>query len=283
LFKLKHHHNAGKFLAAAEPFLMQAEIQHCVLLSAPLRMRDKPSKNDTGTYFATIEQSGETIAAAFCPPRKWLNLTCIPHGGIALLVEDMRLHQATPEFVVADAESAQQFAQAWSKANDIKFSQDYSLRIYQLERVTPPRATPGTLRLGEMQDQKLVGEWSEAFDIDVDYGDASAIRELMLSALNEKRLYLWDDGGPVSMLARNAPTLNSERVSVVYTPPKLRGKGYGAAANAALAQIILNSGKRYACLFADMNNAISNKMYVNIGYQPVCDVARYKFLAAATS
>lgn len=248
------------------------------MLSAPLRMRDKPSKDDVGTYFATIEQNGVTIAAAYCPPRKWLHLTPIPPEAIALLVEDMCRHQATPEFVVADAQSAQQFAQGWSKANDIKVNQDYGLRIYQLERVMPPRATPGMLRLGEAKDEKLVGDWSVAFDTEVDYGDASAIKGLMLAALDEQRLYLWDDGGPVSMLARNAPTANSERVSVVYTPPNLRGKGYGAAANAALAQIILDSGKRYACLFADTNNAISNKMYLNIGYEAVCDMHRYKFL-----
>jgi predicted GNAT family acetyltransferase len=279
LLTLKHHNSASEFLTAAQPLLMQAEIQHCVMLSAPLRMRDKPNKHDVGSYFATIEQNGKTIAAAFCPPRKWLNLTALPRDAITLLVEDMRLHQAMPELVVAHAETASQFAQTWSKANGISYSEDYGLRIYQLERVIPPRTTSGALRLGEIKDEKLVAEWSEAFDDEVDFGDASAIKGLMLTALQEQRLYLWDDGGPVSMLARNAPTQNSDRVSVVYTPPELRGKGYGAAANAALAQIILDSGKRYACLFADINNPVSNKMYLKIGYEVVCDVARYKFLA----
>jgi GNAT superfamily N-acetyltransferase len=278
LLKLKYHTSAGEFLAKAEKFLLQAEIANCVMLSAPLRMRDKPNKNDAGSYFATIEQNDTVIAAAFCPPRKWLNLSRLPIDAIDLLVESMRLHRAAPEFVVADAESAMHFAQAWANANALHYVEDYGLRIYQLERVMPPRPTPGSLRLGEMKDEQLVAEWSEAFDAEVDYGDSTAIKGLMLTALQEHRLYFWDDGGPVSMLARNAPTPNSERVSVVYTPPELRGKGYGAAANAALAQIILDSGKRYACLFADINNAISNKMYVKIGYEVVCDVARYKFL-----
>lgn len=277
--KLNHHKNAAAFLLDAQDFLLQAEITHCVMLSAPMRMRDKPSKNDSGTYFATFEQNGNVIAAAFCPARKWLNLTPLPSAAIALLVEDMRQQNAAPELVVADATTAQIFAQAWAEANNIEYSQDYGFRMYQLERVIPPRATPGALRLGEMKDEKLVGDWSAAFDTEVDFGDASAIKGLMLMALQEHRLYLWDDDGPVSMLARNAPTPNSERVSVVYTPPELRGKGYGAAANAALAQIILDSGKRYACLFADINNAISNKMYLNIGYEAVCDMHRYKFLA----
>jgi uncharacterized protein len=277
--KLNHHKNAAAFLLDAQDFLLQAEITHCVMLSAPMRMRDKPSKNDSGTYFATFEQNGNVIAAAFCPPRKWLNLTPLPSAAIALLVEDMRRQNAAPELVVADATTAQIFAQAWAEANNIEYSEDYGFRMYQLERVIPPRTIPGALRLGEMKDEKLVGDWSAAFDTEVDFGDASAIKGLMLMALQEHRLYLWDDDGPVSMLARNAPTPNSERVSVVYTPPELRGKGYGAAANAALAQIILDSGKRYACLFADINNAISNKMYLNIGYEAVCDMHRYKFLA----
>ena len=276
--KLTHQKDAAAFLLAAQDFLLQAEVANCVLLSAPTRMRAKPGKNDSGSYFTTIEQNGKVIAAAFCPPRKWLNLTPLPFDAIALLVEDMRLHQAMPELVVADAETARRFAQAWAKANDIQYVEDYGLRMYQLERVIPPRPTAGALRLGDMKDEVLVGNWSAAFDVEVDFGDASAIQVLMLTALQEQRLYLWDDGGPVSMLARNAPTQNSERVSVVYTPPELRGKGYAAAANAALAQLIIDSGKRYVCLFADIRNTISNKMYVKIGYEVVCDMARYKFL-----
>ncbi len=276
--KLISYNDAKDFLTAAEVFLLKDEIARCVMLSAPTRMRDKPNKKDEGTYFATLEQNGKTIAAAFCPPRNWLNLTPLPESAVELLVEDMQQHQVKPELVVADATTALSFAQAWSKANDIQYSQDYGLRMYQLERVIPLRATPGSLRLGEAKDAKRVAEWSAAFDAEVAFGDASAITGLMLMALQEQRLYLWDDGGPVSMLARNAPTPNSERVSVVYTPPHKRSKGYGAAANAALAQIILDSGKRYACLFADINNAISNKMYLNIGYEVVCDLERYKFL-----
>ncbi len=276
--KLVHHQNAASFLEAAQDFLMQAEVKNCVMLSAPMRMRDKPSKNDSGTYFASVEQNGKLIAAAFCPPRKWLNLTPFPGAAIPLLVDDMLRHQAEPELVVADAATAQIFAQAWATARGIEYRQDYGFRMYQLERVIAPRTPPGALRLGEMKDEKRVEDWSAAFDTEVDFGDASAIKVLMLTALREQRLYFWDDNGPVSMLARNATTPNSERVSVVYTPPELRGKGYGAAANAALAQIILDSGRRYACLFADINNAVSNKMYVKIGYEAVCDVGRYKFL-----
>ena len=111
LFKLKHHNTAAEFLSNAGTFLMRAEIQHCVLLSAPARMRDKPGKNDSGSYFATIEQNGNVVAAAFCPPRNWLNLTSLPIEAIELLANDMRRHEATPEFVVADAETALLFAQ----------------------------------------------------------------------------------------------------------------------------------------------------------------------------
>jgi uncharacterized protein len=275
--KLIVHQDAKHFLLTAQTFLMQAEIAHCVMLGSTIRMRDKPSNKDDGSYFASIEQNGKTLAAIMYAPNRPLNLTPMQPEMIELLANDLHQRHLAPENLSADEATASAFAHRWGELNNVDSIKDYGLRIYQLQNVTPPRSTSGSLRPGNSADAKTAATWAEAFDAEVDFGDAQGIRDMVLIALSENRLYFWDDGGAVSMLLRNAPTPNSERVSVVYTPPECRGKGYGAAANAALAQIILDSGKRYACLFADVNNPVSNKMYLKIGYEVVCDVARYKF------
>ena len=39
----------------------------------------------------------------------------------------------------------------------------------------------------------------------------------------------------------------------------------------------LESGCRFCCLYTDLANPTSNKIYVDIGYQPVCDSVEYAF------
>jgi uncharacterized protein len=281
LLKLIFHTSAAEFLDTSGAFLLRNEIANCVMLGSALRIRDKVGKHGTGTYFASMQSNGETCAVAFFSPTRPLQLTSMSPAMLELLIYDMRQRNLTPSEISSDAQTAREFAVRWSEINKLEYIEDHTFRVYQLQKLIPPKAVVGRLRVASPADVKLVAEWAEAFDTEVEFGDAPGIRDLVLLALQEQRMYVWDVGGPVCMLMRNAPTPNAERVSVVYTPPEQRGKGYGAAANAALAQIILDSGKRYACLFSEVRNPISNKMYVNIGYEVVCDVYRYKFLVPA--
>jgi uncharacterized protein len=63
----------------------------------------------------------------------------------------------------------------------------------------------------------------------------------------------------------------------VYTPPDLRGRGYGSAVTAHATQEQLAAGRDYCFLYTDLANPTSNKIYMNIGYERVCDSAEYAF------
>jgi predicted GNAT family acetyltransferase len=71
-------------------------------------------------------------------------------------------------------------------------------------------------------------------------------------------LFLWDDGTPRAMAARNRPTPNGECVSYVYTPPEHRNHGFASAVVARLSQKILDDGKSFCTLFTDLSNPTSN-------------------------
>ncbi len=278
--KLAIHKTAQDFLTVAQDFLLAHEVENCVMLGSACRMIAKPRKSDSDsdTYFATVALGGEVVAAVQWQPPHNIFLTGAPVAAIELIASDMAQHHFSPTGITAPPMEADAFVKCWRERKIFEIKQDYGFRIYRLEKVIPPRPRSGSLRLATTKDETLAAEWAEAFDTDVDYGNPAELKKIVQTALEENRLYFWQDQQPVSFLFRNAPTPNSERVSVVYTPPELRGKGYGSAANAALAQIILDSGKRYACLFADVTNAVSNKMYLNIGYEVVSDVHRYKFI-----
>jgi predicted GNAT family acetyltransferase len=90
-------------------------------------------------------------------------------------------------------------------------------------------------------------------------------------------LYFWDDGRPVAMCASPGGAPSGARISLVYTPPDLRRRGYATAAVSALTRRLLFGGSRYCCLYTDLANPTSNNVYRRIGYRPVCDIDEYSF------
>jgi len=91
-------------------------------------------------------------------------------------------------------------------------------------------------------------------------------------------MFIWDtDNRPVSTATLMGPTPNGIRISLVYTPPEFRGRGYASACVAALTQRMLDSGKQFCFLYSDLANPTSNKIYRAIGYETVCDNVQILF------
>jgi uncharacterized protein len=57
----------------------------------------------------------------------------------------------------------------------------------------------------------------------------------------------------------------------------LRNRGYAASCVATLTKLMLDSGKKFCCLYTDLANPTSNSIYQKIGYQPICDVQDWVF------
>jgi hypothetical protein len=49
---------------------------------------------------------------------------------------------------------------------------------------------------------------------------------------------------------------------------------------ARLCRDLLESGRRFCFLFTDRRNATSNRLYVRLGYEPVCDMQEVRFSEA---
>ena len=69
------------------------------------------------------------------------------------------------------------------------------------------------------------------------------------------------------------PSYGVSRLGPVYTPPEHRGRGYASSAVAEVSRLILADGAR-ACLFTDQANPTSNRIYQQLGYRAVVDMAQ---------
>jgi predicted GNAT family acetyltransferase len=145
--------------------------------------------------------------------------------------------------------------------------------------VTPPaRPGRGTVRAAGEADADRLVPWAEAFLRDVDMPKGrDECAGMMAERIREQRLFVWCDPEPVSMAGWAGRTPNGVRVNFVYTPPECRGRGYASACVAALSQHLLDSGRKFCCLFTDLANPTSNKIYQAIGYRRVCDFRYVRF------
>jgi predicted GNAT family acetyltransferase len=98
--------------------------------------------------------------------------------------------------------------------------------------------------------------------------------EALRQAVESGGCWLWlDDGAEPRSLAVRRPAVNGvSRIGPVYTPPRSRGHGFGSAATATAAATrgVLAEGA-VACLFTDLGNSTSNRIYQALGYLPVLD------------
>ncbi len=170
-------------------------------------------------------------------------------------------------------------ADLWCASHNTSFQLGMSQRIYQLTYVTPPvPPAPGSLRPAGPEDVNLVSEWVGAFTAEAG-ANVGAIRSYVEKGIAQKAIYLWDDKGPTSMARWTGRTPHGVRVSLVYTPPEQRRRGYASACVAGLSRKLLDSGLRLLFLYTDLSNPTSNSIYQRIGYEPVCDVAQIKFVS----
>jgi uncharacterized protein len=156
--------------------------------------------------------------------------------------------------------------------------------IYALDAVRPAERAPGRLRLAAEADRATVVPWLIAFQL-----EALRREEIPGEAAfasfgggGVRRLFLWEDppGRVVAMAGRSGRTPSGVRIGPVYTPPEERGRGYGEAVVAAVAQRELAEGARACYLFTDLDYGTSNRLYTRVGYERIGTSAEFRFGAA---
>ncbi|WP_457205975.1 GNAT family N-acetyltransferase [Nocardioides sp. P5_C9_2] len=155
-------------------------------------------------------------------------------------------------------------------------------RLHELAALVEPAPVPGALRPAGRADLEVCRAWFSAFHRDADEqagrppGRAAVETfsdEDLLRRIDGGRIWLWEDGGEVVHLTgANAPAFGVARVGPVYTPRERRGRGYASAAVAQVTRLVVDQGAR-ACLFTDLANPTSNRIYAALGYRPVVDMA----------
>ncbi len=283
--QLTRFDDVHQFYNHVSAFLTAREAEHNLVLGV-IRGVQIGEYNEHPPYLACVEHDNRVVAVIVRTPPHNVLLSLIddPQHVIPMIVEDIR-HEYTSLVGVSGAKlDARLFAEAWEAATGQPFQLSVKLRIYKLTEVIFPQNVVGQMRWAREADFEMLVDWYIGFITDVGLTITTPdrapmiIRRFLDSDPKERRLAIWEvDGLPVSMAGYMGSTPNGMRIGAVYTPPEYRKKGYASACVAHLSQNILNMGKQFCFLFTDLDNPTSNRIYQDIGYQPISDVDEYRF------
>ncbi|MEH1928132.1 GNAT family N-acetyltransferase [Nostoc sp.] len=277
--KVYRFQNATQFYARVKDYLLNQEALHNLLLGISHALIENPERFDEKPYLATVEANGDIVAVAMRTPPRLLLLSQIKDfKAVEVLAQDLSICYQSLPGVNAPTDEAQAFTLAWHSLTGQSYQLKVALRVFQLKKLQPISQITGYLRLATEDDQELLKNWYEAFSLEALGSIESDTEHWVKRVLQQGTAYLWQDEVPVSIACDVGITPNGARISIVYTPPEYRRKGYACACVAALSQTLLNQGNRYCFLFTDLANPTSNHIYQEIGYQPVGDWDNYSFV-----
>jgi predicted GNAT family acetyltransferase len=270
----------AEFLERAARLLLADEARHNLILGLAGTLRDQPGLYPEHELWV-VEQDGEVVCAALRTPPLRLVLAQPTVPGA---VEALALALVELPGVVGAVPEAMEFGRAWKDRTGAILEARTQV-IYRLERVVTPRPTTGASRPAEEHERELLLDWLFAFAVEAlgeeepDHKQHERMVDQRLGSFSETGFVLWEDEGrPVSLAGFSGSTPNGARIGPVYTPPELRGRGYASALVADVSQARLDAGKRFCFLYTDRMNPTSNKIYVDIGYERVCDSIEIDFV-----
>src|ERR1700683_5220126 len=287
------------FLAETGPFLRAEPARNTVILSvtdtlrrqpAPARARPGPDQPAFGWWQpgpvsvpASMPAPATAPGALMHTPRHPVVLTAMSRDAASALAAVLVAAGRQVPGVNAEPQAAEAFAAAWRQRTGESAAVHFRTRLFRLGTLSPPDPAPrGTARMAGPRDRDLLIEWSAAFTAEIGDPSGQDHAAAVDDKLSHRGIMIWEAASaPASMAAITRVVTRTARVSSVYTPPALRGRGYAGAATAAATQAAMEAGAAEVVLYTDLANPTSNALYQRLGYRPVADRLGLSFAPAA--
>lgn len=275
--------SASAFLDAARDFLETQEAANSLILGVAQRVAQKGWDEAAPPLFALASDHGQPMFAAIMTPPYNLQFSQVERfapEAIQVLLDSLCTGGWHVPGVMGPSVAVEDFVKRWTEATGARLRPGKNMRVHQLLSVHHIDSPSGRFRLAEERDLDVLTQWRISFLTEAtpdDPENKEKAAEIVREQISERRLYIWENEGLVTMAAMTRPTRHGMSINSVYTPPQHRRHGYATSCVAKISRHILDSGKRFCFLYTDLANPTSNSIYAKIGYHPVCDVNEYHF------
>jgi uncharacterized protein len=278
-------HDAQAFLRLAGPLLERDEARNQLPLGIAGTLMARPDAYDVVHYWVVRERNEPVAAAVRTEPFNLVLGDPSSDAALGSLLEAVVTDDPEVPGIVGNLPFVEPAAERLAAASGRSAERILSQGVYGLTAVRDVARAPGEARAATTEDRAQILAWVRAF-ADEAIPDPEEAFERMERNLQSRfggeggGFWLWEDRGePVSLSGFSGPTPNGIRIGPVYTPPEHRKHGYATTLVADLSAWLLEQGHRACFLYTDLANPTSNRIYVEIGYERVCDAMEFTFRA----
>ncbi len=266
----------AEFKATAFPFLQADPVLNTVLLTNTEDRIRGILHDPLPPVFLTIHEEDEVVGAVICTALRGIMLGALPDALVPPIVDACAELAPDPNAVEGTASAALLLAELLAARNGRTVRHKRGTRLHRLEEFVEQKAE-GAPRLAVEADAEVLIPQFSAYGQELGHVlDPEQEEKWVRARIALDRVWVWEDGGRiVSLVGHQKAVFGATRVGPVYTPPADRGHGYASALTAHVTQHILAAGSE-ACLYTDLANPTSNKIYAAIGYRPLADFIGYE-------
>lgn len=284
-FFVNSYDESHEFLRLVGELLARDETKNNLILGLALRLKqDSQAFGQARPLMALVRDDfGNIVAAAVMTPPFPVVVYCEPLNQAAL--------EALVEFLIASERQvsgvngvdvvSNALARIWQEKTGQAYRSVLRMRAYELRSVVPVEYPNGGMRLAKPLEAQLAADLHNDMVDEVVSGPRRvATAESQISQIESGNVFFWEDAGKiVAVTVANRPQIKGICLSGVYTLPEERKKGYARALVAEVSKELLRRGYELTNLFTDLSNPTSNKIYQEVGYQPICDYHQYEFVS----
>lgn len=276
--QLRVYDDPKKFWIEVAPFLKKEEAKNSLCLGLSYIFQSNPSDcMYQSAFFQDGNFLGSLVVSRYRTHHNFLPSPISDRRIARKLFDEFQKINLSVTGIVGEKITANIFKDIIEESGK-KTKVNMTQGLYRCETVQMPNHDSNLkFRAADDRDIKKVGGWIEAFHYEAAPQDPPVVgAELAKAKIDKQMIYVVEKNGDlVSMAAWSRDIETSCSVNLVFTPKSLRKKGYASVATAMLTQQLLNNGKKETNLYTDMTNPTSNKIYMDVGYEFVCDSVHF--------
>ncbi|MBE9029392.1 hypothetical protein IQ266_06395 [filamentous cyanobacterium LEGE 11480] len=282
--QVQQYSDISQFLTDTEPFLMQHEATHCLLLGMMARLANQGLSDDAMLIVVKADAVPLLVAVQTAPYNLALSVAA-DMAAVDYLADRLAAQAIALPGINGGVAETTRFAARWQTLMEQQAKVTMDMKVHELAQVSEIDYPVGQLRRATIADLDLLCEWFRDFYAEAMFRPfTDDMVGVVRQQIQDGILYLWEDGNgvPVTMLGKHPMTSGNARVGPVYTPLAYRCRGYGTASVARVSQQILDAGGTAGFIFTDVTNPTSNSIYHKVGYRVVGDYQMMAFADLAT-
>jgi uncharacterized protein len=275
--------DAPSFLRLAGPLLERDEARNQLPLGIAGTLVRNPKAHDVVRFWVVLDGDEPVAAALRTEPHNLVLGDPEPETALEPLVDAIADDDPDVPGVVGNVPFVEEAAELIASRGARIAERGLAQGVYGLTKVRDVPRVAGTARAATPQDREFLLAWLTAFSYEALLHPDDEVARLGQTldtrfSSEDAGFWLWEhEGEPVSLAGFSGPTPTGIRVGPVYTPPEHRRRGYATSLVADLSRWLLEQGHRACFLFTDLANTTSNRIYVDIGYERVCDALEFRF------